>query len=85
MAALKVSPMPSARSDVIPRRWLPRLALGVVGGLAYGLLLRPWQLHWGATDEEAGMPLPGDELLPTVRYQTTRAVGFGAPLEAVWP
>lgn len=28
---------------------------------AYALFLRPWHLHWGATDEEVHQSLPGKE------------------------
>jgi hypothetical protein len=52
---------------------------------AWPLLLRPWYLQWGATDDEAAMPLPGDELVPCPRVQSTRAVTIHAPAEAVWP
>jgi hypothetical protein len=65
--------------------WLPALVLGTVGGLAYGLLARPRQLRWGATDDEARAPLPGDELVPDPWYLTTRVVTIRAPTESVWP
>lgn len=43
----------------------------LVGGLVatgsllagYAMFLRRWQLEWGATDEESGAMLPGDELI----------------------
>jgi hypothetical protein len=49
------------------------------------LVVRPWYLQWGATEEEAAMPLPGDELVPFPRVQSTRAVTIHAPAEVVWP
>jgi hypothetical protein len=57
--------------------------LGAMG--AYALAGRPWQLHWGATAEEASTSLPGDELVPDAAYVTTRAITVQAPAEAVWP
>ena len=53
--------------------------LKIAGGFAtvgtvYGLWLRPWQLHWGATEEEVRMTLPGDELTPEPRAATVRAM-----------
>jgi hypothetical protein len=30
---------------------------------AYLLYVRPWQLRWGAIDEEIERPMPGDEIV----------------------
>ncbi len=46
---------------------------------------RPWCLTWGATDAEATMTLPGDELLEDPDVVTTRAVGIDVPPSAIWP
>ena len=46
---------------------------------------RPWCLTWGATDAEATMTLPGDELLEDPDVVTTRAVGIDVPPTAIWP
>ncbi len=46
---------------------------------------RRWCLTWGATGDEAEMPLPGDELLAKPEIVTTRAVSVDAPPEAIWP
>lgn len=46
---------------------------------------RPWQQRWGATDAEVAAPLPGDDLVAEPAQQVTRAIGIGAPPEAVWP
>jgi hypothetical protein len=77
--------MPSVRCRSVPSRWLPRLLLGALGGLAYGVVVRPWLSHWGATVEEASTPLPGDDLVPEPAYVTTRAITVRGPSEAVWP
>lgn len=58
-------------------------ALTAVGG--YQLTLRPWHLSFGATDEEAGAVLPGDDLLPAPTVVSTRAISIAAPRERVWP
>ncbi|GAA4413630.1 hypothetical protein GCM10023168_36600 [Fodinibacter luteus] len=42
-------------------------------------------LRWGATDQEVGESLPGDDRTPTPRMQSTRAVTIDAPPERVWP
>lgn len=52
---------------------------------AYALLVRPWHLRWGATDEEAGGPLPGDEIVPSPNVEATHAVTIEAPIGEVWP
>jgi len=46
---------------------------------------RPWCLTWGATDAEAAMALPGDELLEDPDVVTTRAIGIDVPPSTVWP
>jgi sulfhydrogenase subunit delta len=48
-------------------------------------VVRPWHLHWGATDAEVATPMPGDELLPDPSFDATRAITIAAPPEAVWP
>lgn len=53
--------------------------------MAYALLIWPWMAHWGATDAEMEMTLPGDELVPSAGMQTTQAVTVRAPASAVWP
>ena len=35
----------------------------------YVTLLRPWQLRWGATNEEIRRPMPGDEIVITENNQ----------------
>ena len=46
---------------------------------------RPWCLTWGATDAEAAMALPGDELLEDPDVVTTRAIGIDVPPSTIWP
>ena len=46
---------------------------------------RPWCLTWGATEAEAAMALPGDELLEDPDVVTTRAVGIDVPPSTIWP
>ena len=60
-------------------------ALGTVAVLgAYRLWIQPWQHRWGATDEEVGRAMPGDDLIPGAA-STTRAITIAAPPEQVWP
>ncbi len=69
-------------------RTLPILGLVLLGAgllLAYRRLLRPWHLRWGATEEEAEAPMPGDELISEPTLVSSRAVAIGASPDAVWP
>ena len=52
---------------------------------AYLLFIRPWQLRWGATDEELKRPMPGDEIVTRPTFNATRAVTIRARPEEVWP
>src|SRR5512139_3909473 len=58
-------------------------ALGL--GAFYVLVVRPRAARWGATDEEAGRPLPGDGVVCGRAYVATRAITIDAPPEDVWP
>jgi hypothetical protein len=48
-------------------------------------LLRPWYRDWGTAGDEATRTLPGDELVPEPRLQTTWAITIQAPAAEVWP
>ena len=62
------------------------LLLAAVGAIAsYVLLIRPWHLRWGSSDEETEMKLPGDDLVQEAKLQATHAVTILAPPSQVWP
>ncbi len=61
------------------------LALIVVVELAYGFVLRPWVMRWGATDAEIAMALPCDWEIQPGSEVSTRAITIHAPASAVWP
>ena len=61
------------------------MGAAIVGPAAYLALGRKRCLTWGATTEEAGRTMPGDDLLPNPGYLTTRAITIDAPPRAVWP
>jgi len=61
------------------------LAVGVVAILAATFLVWPWMLTWGATTEEVSMALSGDELVPAISYQSTKAVTIHAAPEQIYP
>ncbi len=67
-----------------------KVTLGLAAGGAaafalYRLVIRPWHLRWGATDEEAHRSMPGDDLVPNPDIAFTRAITISAPPQAVWP
>jgi hypothetical protein len=53
--------------------------------LAYPPLVRPWQLRWGASDEEIKRTMAGDELIAEPTLVSTRAAGIDAAPELAWP
>ena len=59
--------------------------VGVAALAVYAAGIRPRIRSWGASPEEARMPLPGDEFVPDSVMQTTRAVTIAAPPADVWP
>lgn len=64
------------------------LAVGILVGLVlavYLLWARPYQLRWGATDEECRRLMPGDELHPNPTFLSTRAITIDATPEQIWP
>jgi hypothetical protein len=52
---------------------------------AYVFFIRPWQLRWGATDEEVERPMPGDGVVQNPTFVATRAVTINATPDDVWP
>ena len=64
------------------------LGLAVLGAISFGVylrFLRPWYLHWGATDKEVEQPMPGDEEVSQANYQSTRAITINARAASIWP
>src|SRR3954471_19073360 len=59
--------------------------IAVVSTALYAAVLRGRILTWGATAQEAGARLPGDELLEDADGVATRAIWIDAPRSAVWP
>lgn len=62
-----------------------RIAVPLAALTAVTVLGLCWMARWGATDEELGATLPGDELLPHPGLTTTRAVTVNARAAQVWP
>src|SRR4030095_9500703 len=67
-------------------RRLGQAAIVLPGGYLIALAVtRRWHQHWGATDQEITQPLPGDELIPAARLDSTHAITIAAPAERIWP
>jgi len=62
----------------------PIMAVGTFLPWVYLLIVRPWHMNWGATDEEVHKALPGDELVPHPTLESTRAITVRAPTREVW-
>ena len=60
-------------------------ALGAVALGVYLRFIRPWQLRWGATDEEVARAMPGDDVVKQPTFNATRAVTIQARPEEIWP
>ena len=67
-----------------------RIGVGfaVVGVISLGVYLRfirPWQLRWGATDDEVACAMPGDDVVKHPTFNATRAVTIQARPQEIWP
>lgn len=62
-----------------------RLVSALLGIAAYGLMVRPWLLDWGATRQESEGPLLGDDLIAVPDLVATRAITIRASADQVWP
>lgn len=62
-------------------------ALAIVGLVLtiYLLGARPYQLRWGATEEEIRQRMPGDELNQNPKFLATRAITINGTPEEIWP
>lgn len=80
----------TASSHALPRHKALRLTGVIISWLfliyvAVVLALRPWNVHWGTTQAERAMALPGDEFVRVAHYRIDHAITISAPTESVWP
>jgi hypothetical protein len=61
------------------------LISGMGFGMVYLLWIRPWQLRWGASDEEVLREMQGDEIVEKPSFNATRGVTINARPEEIWP
>lgn len=74
------------RTARTPGRWVPgAIGTAVAGGVLTHVLLPRLLGRWGTAGPEAGMPLPGDHLIPEPDSVQTMAVTISAPPSQVWP
>lgn len=66
------------------RRWVTGAVI-TAAVVTNRMLVRPWHVRWGATDDEVHARLAGDELVVPPAEQSTRAITIDAPPEQVWP
>ena len=67
---------------------LGALGLGAAGlgaAAAFELRIHPMWRSWGIDPDEAGRPLPGDDLVAEPAVVDTRGITIDAPPSAVWP
>ena len=48
-------------------------------------IYRPWQMYWGAVDEEISRVMVGDNIIKNSDFNSTRAVTINASPERIWP
>ncbi len=65
--------------------FLVALATAAAANVTYLGLVRPRLARWGATNYEAGWPMPGDDIAGPHARCSTRAVTIGVPARQVWP
>jgi len=51
----------------------------------YLLWARPYQLRWGATNQEVQRPMPGDELNLNPKFLATRSITIAGAPDKIWP
>ena len=61
------------------------LGAGAGAAAAYAVLVRRWQLGFGATVEEILRPMPLDDRVEHPNHLTNRAITIHAAPEAIWP
>ncbi|HUL54533.1 MAG TPA: hypothetical protein VLT83_14110 [Opitutaceae bacterium] len=72
------------KPGILVRMAATLVQVGLVLG-AYLLWARPYQMRWGATDEEVRRPMPGDELDSHPDFLATRAITINGTPAAIWP
>lgn len=67
------------------KRSLATLVLIALVMSTYLIWARPYQLNWGATDQEVKQSMPGDQLDLNPEFFATRAITISGTPEEIWP
>src|SRR5579859_2960923 len=67
------------------KRGVAALVLFGALGSVYVFVIRPAQLHWGATAEEIARSMPEDTSVAHPTFDATRAITIRGTPEQVWP
>lgn len=59
------------------------LAIFLLAGV-YLLIIRPWQLKWGASDKELKMDYPGDSIVKNPDFHAIRGITINAKPADIW-
>jgi hypothetical protein len=62
------------------------IIIGFLLGLTslYLLIVRPWHVRWGATDDDVALSLPSDSIVINPDFNATRGITINAPPEEIW-
>ena len=69
----------------VPKRVVGVLVLFGMLGSIYVFVIRPAQLHWGATAEEIARTMPEDGIVARPAFDATRAITIRGTPEQIWP
>jgi len=67
------------------KRILAILGLLLIIMVGYLFVARPYQLIWGAEDQEISATLPGDEIIQSPDFFATRAITIHGTPQEIWP
>ncbi len=71
-------------SSMIKRILATLTIIALVMGV-YLIWARPYQLSWGASEQEMIQDMPGDQLDPNPEFFATRAITIAGTPEEIWP
>jgi hypothetical protein len=69
----------------LPKVLIFLAAILVALAALFQLVYRPWQRHWGATEEEIARTMPGDEIVEGPGFVATRALTIHGTPDEIWP
>ncbi len=58
------------------------IIIGLV--VTYLFVIRPWHLHWGATQQEVMLEFPGDSIVHKPDFNATRGITIHSTPELIW-